>query len=206
MVWTCQSSCLGVFTRSRHAPLSNFIKRDSHFIWNKSFKDAFEHSKKVIVNLVRKSISTFEKDQATCLAPDCSNEGMGFLLLQKYCSCTIDKAPVCCPEGWCLIFAGSRFCIYAECRYAPIEGEAAAIAWALEKCCMFVMGCPNCIVVTDHKPLKGLLEDRDPSKIPTPRLFRLKEKTLRYRCTIQHCPGLSQPSNHLTGTPKCIPC
>ena len=82
----------------------------------------------------------FRKNRVTCLAPDWSKEGMGFLLLQKYCMCTTDKAPVCYPEGWCLIFAGSRFCIDTERRYAPIEGEAAAIAWALEKCRIFVMG------------------------------------------------------------------
>ena len=51
------------------------------------------------------------------------------------------------------------------------------------------MGCPNLIVVTDHEPLKGIFGDRDLSKIQNPRLFRLKEKTLRYRFTIQHCPG-----------------
>ena len=57
---------------------------------------------------------------------------MGFLLLQKYCMCMTDKALVHSPEGWHLIFAGSRFCIDTECRYTPIEGKAAAIAWALE--------------------------------------------------------------------------
>ena len=93
------------------------------------------------------------------------------------------------PKGWCLIFAGSRFCIDAEHRYATIKSKAAEIAWVLGKCCMFVMGCPNLIVVTDHEPLKGLFGDGDLGKIQNPRLFRLKEKTLRYRCTIQHCPG-----------------
>ena len=53
---------------------------------------------------------------------------MGFLLLQKHCTCAIDRAPVCCPEGWCLVFAGSRFCTDAEQRYASIEGEAVAIS------------------------------------------------------------------------------
>ena len=170
-------------------PFCDLIKRDSHFVWDKSLEDAFEHSKKVKVDLVKKGISTFEKNRVTCLTPDWGKEGMGFLLLQKYCMCTNDKAPVCCLECRRLIFVGSRFHIDAGCRYAPIEGEAAAIAWALEKCRIFVMGCLNLIVVTDHEPLKGLFGDRDLSKIPNPRLFRLKEKTLRYRFTIQHCPG-----------------
>ena len=51
------------------------------------------------------------------------------------------------------------------------------------------MRCPNLIVVTDLEPLKGLFRDRDLSKISNPQLFRLKEKTLRYRFTIQHYPG-----------------
>ena len=52
--------------------------------------------------------------------------------------------------------AGSSFCTDAEQGYAPVEGEAMAISWALEKCRMFILGCPNVIVVTDHEQLKGL--------------------------------------------------
>ena len=146
-------------------PFRDLVKRDSHFAWDQGLKAAFQHSKQVIVDLVRNDIATFEKNGITCLAPDWSKEGMGSLLLQKHCSCATDRSLVCCPDGWHLIFAGSRFCIDAERRYAPIEGEAAAIAWAFEKCRIFVMGCPNLIVVTDHESLKGLFGDRDLSKI-----------------------------------------
>ena len=41
---------------------------------------------------------------------------------------------------------------FAERRYAPIEGDAAVIAWSLEKRRMFVMGYPNFRMVTDHEP------------------------------------------------------
>ena len=170
-------------------PFRDLVKKESKFIWNQTLEKAFQESKQTIVKLVRKGVSTFDTKRITCLAPDWSKEGMGFLLLQKYCTCPVEKAPVCCPEGWHLVFAGSRFCTDAERRYAPIEGEAAAISWALEKCRMFVLGCPNVMVVTDHEPLKGLFGDRDLSKIHNPRLFRLKEKTLRYRFTMHHCPG-----------------
>ena len=64
-----------------------------------------------------------------------------------------------------------------------------AIAWALEKCHIFVMGCPKVIVVTDHQPITGIFGDRDLSKVHNPCLFRLKEKYLRYSFNIQHCPG-----------------
>lgn len=87
----------------------------------------------------------------------------------------IEKGLVCCPDGWHQIFHSSRFCTNAEHKYAPIEGEAAVMAWALEKC-MFVMSFPSIIVVTDHEPLKRLFGARYPSKIQNPWLFRLKEK------------------------------
>ena len=90
-------------------------------------------------------------------------------------------------------------------RYVPIEGETAAIVWALEKCWIFVMGCLNLIVFTDDEPLKGLFGDRDLSKIPNARLFRLKEKTLWYRFAIQHCPGKwHKPSNAVSRNPPAI--
>ena len=93
---------------------------------------------------------------------------MGFLLLQKNCQCTTENDLIYSPEGWCLIFTGSRFCTDTERTYAPIEGEAAARAWALEKRRMIVMGYPNIIVVTDHEPLKELFGNQDLSKIQNP--------------------------------------
>ena len=114
---------------------------------------------------------------------------MGFLLLQKYCMCPTKKALVCCSDGWHIVFTDGRFCSDAEHWYAPIEGEAAAIAWALEKCRIFVMSFLQMIVVTNHQPLTGLFGDRDLSKVHKSRLFRLKEKCLKYSFSIQHCPG-----------------
>ena len=45
------------------------------------------------------------------------------------------------------------------------------------------------IVVTDHEPQKGLFGNWDLCKIHNQHLFQLKEKSLRYRFTMQHCPG-----------------
>ena len=112
---------------------------------------------------------------------------MGFLLLQKYCKCPTKKALVCCSNVWCIVFAGRRFWNDAEHRYASIEGEAAAIAWTLEKCRIFVMGCPQMTVVTDHQPLTGIFGDRDLGKVHNH--FRLKGECPRYSFSIQHCLG-----------------
>ena len=125
----------------------------------------------------------------TCLQCDWSWPGLGYILLQKYCSCTEEQAPVCCKSGWHLVYAGSRFTSPAESRYAPKEGEALAVAWSLHHSHMFTLGCPNLIVASDHKPLLGIFRDRDLGTIMNPRIMRFKEKTLRYRFKIVYCPG-----------------
>ena len=39
----------------------------------------------------------------------------------------------------------------AEQNYVAIEGEALAIAWALEQSKYFTLGCEDLLVVTEHK-------------------------------------------------------
>ena len=96
--------------------------------------------------------------------------------------------------GWKVTFVGSRFCSPAESRYAPIEGESLAVAWSLEKAKYFVLGHPDLIVAVDHQPLLKLLGDRAMEDIPNPRLFNLKEKTLRYRFSMTFIPGKNNHS------------
>ena len=69
--------------------------------------------------------------------------------------------------------AGSRFLSSAGRNYAPVEGEALGVAWALEQTRFFTMGCSDLLVVVDHKPLVKLLGDRRLDEIDTPRLFRI---------------------------------
>ena len=38
------------------------------------------------------------------------------LLLQQCCDCNPKNAPICCPDGWRLVHAGSRF---TEAGYSP---------------------------------------------------------------------------------------
>ena len=85
--------------------------------------------------------------------------------------------PNCCQTGWKITLAGSRFLQDAETRYAPIEGEALAVAWGLEQTKYFTLGCDDLLVVTDHKPLTKILGDRMLDEIHNTRLFRLKQRT-----------------------------
>ena len=48
-------------------------------------------------------------------------------LSQKLCECQKVK-PNCCKNGWNTVYSGSRFTTRVESRYAPVEGEALAVA------------------------------------------------------------------------------
>ena len=84
----------------------------------------------------------------------------------------------------------SRFTHPAESCYSPIEGEALAVADALDKARFFVLSCSDLTVAVDHKPLLKVLGDQSLEDIPNPRLRNLKEKTLRYRFRMVYIPGV----------------
>ena len=67
----------------------DLVKKSSRFCWNQTSEKAFQESKQVVVKLVSQGVSTFDINRVTCLAPDRSKDGMGFLLLQKHCACSI---------------------------------------------------------------------------------------------------------------------
>ena len=170
-------------------PLRHLLSPSSEFVWNQELNDAFERSKQEIVNAVKRGVKSFDPKRTTCIATDWSKLGIGFCLLQKVCTCT-EITPVCCPEGWVLVLCNSRYTSPAESRYSPVEGECLGVAWSLKKAKYFVLGCENLVVAVDHKPLLGVLGDKSLDDIDNTRLANLKEKTLRYKFSIVHVPGV----------------
>ena len=173
----------------RMLPFRSLLKKDQKFQWDTELQEIFDESKAHIVQEIETGVRIFDKSKPTCIATDWSKTGIGFWLLQKHCDCTPVK-PFCCNGGWKVTLVGSRFTHAAESRYAPIEGEALAVADALDKARYFVLGCKHLIIAVDHKPLLKIFGDRSLEDIPNTRLRNLKEKTLRYRFSIIHVPGM----------------
>ena len=172
------------------APFRDLLQKNKKFYWDSTLDELFAKSKKDIVRLIEEGVKMFEIARETCLATDWSKTGVGFFLLQKHCLCvSTEKAPYCGPGHWKLIFAGSRFLKDPESRYAPIEGEALAVVFALEQARMFVLGCPNLVLAIDHKPLVPILNDKRLDLIKNPRILNFKEKTMMYKFHAQHIPG-----------------
>ena len=174
---------------SKMQPFRELLKKNSTWFWDETMDILFQEAKEFVLSQIHDGVRTFEVNRPTCLWTDWSKNGIGFTLLQKHCNCDIENAPVCCKDGYKLVFAGSRFTTDAESRYAPVEGEALAVVHALAKCYMFVLGCPDLTVVVDHKPLVKILGDKSLDSISNPRLLNLKEKTMRFNFTIKHVPG-----------------
>jgi hypothetical protein len=170
------------------APFKPFLSPKQPFEWTDELEKSFEDSKSAIVEAIRSGVEIFDITRRTCLRPDWSKQGIGYFLSQKHCHCSLEL-PGCCVNGWRVTLAGSRFLTGAEARYAPVEGEALAVAWGLEQTKYFTQGCDKLLVVTDHKPLVKILGDRTLDEISNTRLFRLKQRTLPWRFEIHHLPG-----------------
>ena len=151
-------------------------KYNGSFTWGNTLNQIFINVKDIIVSKVQEDIHTVGPQQT-----DWSKEVIGFLLLQNYCECTLDRIPTSCHEDWRLVFTESQSTSPAETRYYPTEGELLAVRWALDNAKLFVLGGPNLTIVTDDKPLLGILNNRDLCSMSNSQLCPLKEKTFQYQ-------------------------
>ena len=97
------------------APFRHLLSPKNQFLWSQELQDAFDRGREEVVRQVRRGIQSFDMNRTTCLQTDYSQDGIGFLLLQKYCSCS-SVSPRCCPPGWKLCYVSSRFLSPAETR------------------------------------------------------------------------------------------
>ena len=172
-------------------PFRDLLKKSSSkkVYWDSSLQEKFKQAQEAICKLAKDGLVYYDKARPTVALTDWSKEGIGFVILQQYCNCTSADSPFCCKGGWRIALCGSRHLSRAEAGYAPIEGEALAVTWCLKKARLFLLGCPNLLLITDHRPLVKLMGDKELKDIDNPRLFRLKEKTLPYKFQIKYLPG-----------------
>ena len=124
-------------------PFRQLLRPQVPFTWNEDLERAFVASKQEIIRQCEKGVRLFDMSAPTGLATDWSKSCMGFWLVQKHCQCPDPPKLGCCKTGWQTVFCGSKFNSVAESRYAPIEGEAAALVLGLEKCSHYVLGLPK---------------------------------------------------------------
>ena len=172
------------------APFRHLLSSNLPFYWSDELEDIFLKSKEEIIAQCSQGVRSFSLNAPTALATDWSKLAKAFWLTQKFCECPGDPKPGCCPTGWQTVYVGSKFCSPAESRYHPIEGEACASAWALDKCRFFVLGHPNLILAVDHKPLLAIFsKDQDLANLDNPRLLNFKIKAMAFKFVPIYIPG-----------------
>ena len=124
------------------APFRPLLQKNAQFCWTSELEEAFQHSKEEIVRLVIDGVKMYDPELTTCLSPDYSDTGVGWILQQKICNCPV-VSPLCCESGWRLVLAGGKFNSAAESRYSPTEGEAHAMVTGLEDSKYYTLGCPS---------------------------------------------------------------
>ena len=107
-------------------PLRPLLSTKNNFLWSSDHDEAFAKAK---ASLTKPPVlSFFNLNHPTRLSTDASRQGLGFILQQQS------------NNKWTLIQAGSRFLTDTESRYAVIELEMLAVAWAIQKCKPFLSG------------------------------------------------------------------
>ena len=179
------------------APFKPLLSPKTRFRWDDNLEQSFQLAKLEIIKSIKEGVKIFDPSRITTLSPDWSKTGIGYFLYQKYCDCP-SNITTCCDNGWRITLAGSRFLHKAEKNYWPVEGEALAVAWALEDTRFFTIGCGDLHIQTDHRPLVKLFGDRTLDEIDNRRLINLKEKTMAWKFEIHHVPGRSIPAPDAT--------
>ena len=175
--------------------------------WDEQLNSVFEETKQIICKVASEGLAYFDTSKVTAVITDWCKIGIGFLVKQKHCDCKeiVNHKSLCCEDGWKLAFCNSRHTLPSESDYAPIEGEALAVSWALRKGRMFLLGCPKFNVITDHQPLIKILDDKSLGDIENPRLVKFKERTLAFNFDIHYVEGAKNHANVFSRYPVNVP-
>jgi RNase H-like domain found in reverse transcriptase/Integrase zinc binding domain len=161
---------------SELTPLYELLKNGVKFCWNKDRQNAFERSKKLLIN--NTNLVPFDNSRETILATDASSYGLGAVLCQvhngeektvMYASCTLSPA---------------------EAKYCQLEKEALAIIFGVKRFHRYLYG-RNFCMVTDHQPLQWIFGPEKPvPPMAAARIQRWAMLLSAYRYTIKYRKGV----------------
>ena len=182
-------------------PLHQLLRKGSKWQWLKEQQEAFEKAKELLQS--SELLVHFDPSKELILATDASDYGVGAVLSHKVESGAVR------PIGYM-----SRSLNAAERNYSTLEKEALAIIFGVKKFHHFLYGHPFTIK-TDHKPLEGLLNEKNGMPaLAAPRIQRWALTLSAYEYKISYMAGQPEMPDsvpvpgetillmeHLEGTP-----
>ena len=158
------------------SPLSMLLRKDTTWIWDTPQQRAFDDVKRAIAS--SGTLAFYDPQRPTAVSTDASSFGTGGILLQEHDGVYHPVAYV------------SRTMTEAEKCYAQLEKELLAIVWTCERLSRYLVDMDTFRIITDHKPLVPIINDKDLDVAPV-RCTRLLIRLMRFTGVAEHAPGTS---------------
>lgn len=155
-------------------PVNELLEADKAWTWGPAQAEALQTVKRQLSTAP--TLAFFDLSKPTVVSADASSYGLGGVLLQEVQG---ELKPV----AYC-----SRSLTSTEKRYAQIEKECLATVWACDKFSRYLLGLHHFKVMTDHKPLIPLMNNKDLQDCPV-RCQRMLMRLMRFHFTAEYLPG-----------------
>ena len=158
--------------------LRSLLKKNTGWHWLEEHTSSFQETIKTLLN--HTVLEHYNPNVMCELLTDASNlNGIGYALVQKD------------DDGRTrVIQCGSRSLSNAERNYAVVELELLAIVWAIRKCRMYLAN-RKFRIVSDHRPLTGLVSKTSLDYLDNRRLVNFMDKISGYDFEMVWVPGKS---------------
>ena len=162
--------------------LRELTKKDVRFKWNRKCEKEFEKLKGLLCESTL--LTYFDTDLPTYVIVDAHTSGLSAILAQG--SSIEDSRMVSC---------ASRATTPVERRYNQLDLEALAIDFGLRRFRQYIVGGPQCVVVTDHKPLVSIFRNTRQGSVRTDRI-KLRHQDVNY--VVTYHPGRHNRADFLS--------
>ena len=162
--------------------LREMTKKNVRFRWNKQCQKEFEKLRGLLCDSTL--LTYFDTGLPTFVIVDAHKSGLSAILAQGE---SVETAK--------MISCASRATTAVERRYHQLDLEALAVDFGLRRFRQYLVGGPQCTVVTDHKPLISIFKYTRRGSIRTDRI-KLRHQDLNYAVSYQ--PGSRNRADFLS--------